>query len=431
MQANDHAAAANWLASAAEQLPYRADLWESAGHQSMLAGNPSLAIDYFAAAADLGGLSTLGQVAMGAAYQQEGDLSTAIQIWETSLRNDDPDPQAYWLLAAAQRQLGRYAEAIENLRALTQISPSNAAAQYQLGLLFAATEPRSASAYLALAQGLDPQYGGSVATLRSALRRAQFDNPPAYVLTVAGQALSALDEWDLARAAFLSATENDPTYAEAWAYLGEANQQLGEPGLTELEVALALDPQSLSANIFLSLYLQRQNKMEDALFYMEYAAELAPLNPALQADLGALYLRIGDLAGALEHYQRATELSPREPRYWVLLATFSVEHEVYLEEAGLPAALEAYSLAPEDTAVLVLLGRAYFLLGDQINAADYYLNALAINPDYAPAHLHIGLLYLALDNRTAARLEFQLAIQLDPEGQTALFAQQLLAMHFP
>jgi tetratricopeptide (TPR) repeat protein len=243
--------------------------------------------------------------------------------------------------------------------------------------------------------------------------------------------LGLLDEWDLAHAAFLQATEHDPTFAEAWAFLGEANQQLGESGLTDLEVAWALDPDSLSANILLSLYWQRQNEMEDALFYLEYAAKLAPINPALQADLGSLYLRMGDLAAALEHYQRATQISSQEPRYWVLLATFSVEHEVYLEEAGLPAALRAYELAPQDAAVSVLLGRAYFLLGDYVNAGDFYLNALAINPDYAPAHLHLGLLYLALDNRPAAQQEFQLAMQLDPEGQTAMFARKLLAQHFP
>ncbi|MCH7663328.1 MAG: tetratricopeptide repeat protein [Chloroflexi bacterium] len=430
IQTNQHASAAEWLASAAEQLPYRADLWENAGQQAMLAGNPGLAIEYFSAAVDLHKLSFERQIVLGEAYQQIGDLEQAIQIWE-STTEANPDPHTYELLASAKQKLGNYDQAVEYLRSLISLQPSNATAQYQLGLLLAVTDPSSASAHLLLAFELDNRYIEQVAVLQSALRSAQFDNPPAYVFTLVGQALGALGEWELARTVLQRATEEDPTYAEAWAYLGAANQQTGEDGLIELEVAYALDPNSLSANILLSLYWQAQNQSEEALFYLQNAARLDPTNPALYADLGALFLRMGDQVTALALYQRATELASQDPRYWILLANFSVEHEIYLEEAGLPAALEAYALAPDDPQSAVLVGRAYFLLGDYPNSLDYFLRALSIDPDYAPAHLHLGILYVNTGEHENGRLEFQRVIELDGDGKYGLFAKQLLAQYFP
>ena len=430
IQADQHTRAAASLASAAEQLPDRADLWESAGQQALLARNPGMAIEYFNAAVNLHKLSPENQIALGEAYQQTGDLEQAIQIWN-SATDANPDPHTYELLASAQQQLGSYDQAVENLRSLLSHQPSNAAAQYQLGLLLAVTEPSSASAHLLLAFEMDDRYVEQVAVLQSALRNAQFDNPPAYVFTLVGQALGSLEEWELARAALQRATEEDPTYAEAWAYLGAAKQQTSEDGFIELEVAYALDPKSLSANILLSLYWREENKIEEALFYLKNAARLDPTNPALYADLGVLYMRTGDQVTALALYQRATELASQNPLYWMLLATYSVEHEIYLEVAGLPAALEAYALSSDDPQGAVLIGRAYFLLGDYLNSLDYLLRALSLNPDYAPAHLHLGILYVTTGDHENGRLEFQRVIELDGNGQYGAFAKQLLAQYFP
>ena len=79
----------------------------------------------------------------------------------------------------------------------------------------------------------------------------------------------------------------------------------------------------------------------------------------------------------------------------------------------------------------VLAGRAYFLLGDYLNSMEFLLRALSIAPDYAPAHLHLGILYVTTGERENGRLEFQRVIQLDGDGQFGLFAKQLLAQYFP
>ncbi|MBW8010920.1 MAG: tetratricopeptide repeat protein [Chloroflexi bacterium] len=425
------AEAAEWLGRAAEQLPLRADLWESAGNYATAAGDYLAAIEYYTQADKIGRLSSAGQEALGEAYQHTGDVSSAVQVWESSLAKNGQDGELFWLLAQAFRQMEDYPSAILYLEKLTQFEPTNASAHYELGLILAAVQPEAASAHLVQAAEQDEQFSEAVNILQSALRSAQFDNPPAFVFASSGQALGSIGEWNLAQAALLNAVQKDPYYFEAWAFLGETRQQLGEDGYRELEAALALNPDALSTNVLMSLYWQRQNEPEQALPFLEKAVLIDPNNPALQVDLGALQLILGDLSASLAHYQRATEMAPQDPRYWQLLAAFAIDNEVFIENVGLPAALTAVELNPQDASALVLLARAYFLLEDNLNAETNFRFALEADPDFAPAHLYLGIYYLATGNHSAARQHLSIANQLDPEGAIGQQANSMLEQYFP
>ena len=431
LESNDPAEAAKWLSTAAEHMPQRADLWEFTGHQALLANDSDAAVNYFLAAAELNKLSLEGQIALGKAYRETGEIESAINVWVLSLDADNAPSELYWLIGLAFSKNGNYPTAASHLEIFVANEPSNAAGHFELGLLLAVLEPRSASAHLLLASQLDSEYENNVVIMQSALHTAQFDNPLAYVHTVIGQSLGIIERWDLAAESFRIATEHDATFAEAWAYLGEAKQKNGLEGFAELEVAWALNPDSLSANILLSHYWQRQNDMEQALEYLQLAVTLEPRNPALQSDLGSLYLRLGDLEEARAHYIRATALRPQIPDYWILLAEFSIEHDLYLQESGLPAAQKAYALSPNDPYIITLLGRAHHSLGEFDLAMNYFTQVLSQFPDYPPAHLHLGLLYIDQDNLSAAQQEFLLVIQLAPESQSAMFAEKLLVQYFP
>ena len=62
-------------------------------------------------------------------------------------------------------------------------------------------------------------------------------NNEAYSLTAVAQAFARLAKWELSLAALQRAIELDPNYADAWAYLAEAQQQTGEDGKAALETA--------------------------------------------------------------------------------------------------------------------------------------------------------------------------------------------------
>jgi tetratricopeptide (TPR) repeat protein len=260
---------------------------------------------------------------------------------------------------------------------------------------------------------------------------------PAYTALAVGRALAAIGEWELAAEAFRRATMARPDWAEAWAFLGEAQQRL-DPGvhtdnlaLQYLEKALSLQPASIAANVFMALYWQRHSHQDTALEYMHKAAAAEPDNPVLQAEIGHFLAELGDLPAALQFYERATELAPNDPAFWLILSEFSIRHGIQIRQIALPAARQALILAPADPASHDLMGHTLLLLGDYNNAERFLWQAIRLEPDYALAHLHLGLLSLLQGRSSDAIRQLTLATTLAPETPTAEQARRLLRRYFP
>jgi tetratricopeptide (TPR) repeat protein len=446
-----HQAVSENLAAIAEQNPWRTDLWEESGHHALQAGNAQAAIEYFNKADAQGALSIAGAIALGEAYKQTGDLQSAIQVWEMIIQTHEPvtgtSTQAVHLqealahLAETYRQLDNYTGAIEYLKTLVSIqvdSQQNAASVYELGLLLAADQPEAAPAYLLQAEELNPEIASQVQPLIRGIQRSLPQEDAAYTLLAAGRELASMNKWELAAHAFQRAVGILPDYAEAWAYLGEAHQHL-EPGspiaspngdILALQKALELAPQSLSANTFMALYWQRQDRHDLALDYLNTAAALEPRNPAVQADLGNTLAALGDLVAAQEHYQQAIDYSPRDPTYLRAFALFCIRYNVDLRNIALPAAREAVILAPEDPESLDVMGQVLFQLEDLVNAERFYQRALENDPSYAPAHLHLGQLYIIEEKLALAREHILQVLDLSKDPFILDQAERMMEYYF-
>jgi len=347
-----------------------------------------------------------------------------------------PTDELYTRLLSVHRQQADYPAVLADLKALVDLKPDDAGLQYQLGLVLAALQPEEALLHLSRAAELDPSLAEQTDKLAQNIRIARMKDDPAFTLLEAGRALGALNEWALAAEAFRRASQTRPDYAEAWAYLGEARQQLPEAqaagdGLAELEHAMKLDPKSLSAHMFLSLYWQRQGQLDRALDYLVKAAALSPDNPALQTEMGHILALQGDLSAAQQAYQQAIELSPQDPTYYRLLAAFSLAHNYQVSQVGLPAARRALLLSPNDPASQDMLGQVLLELGDSASAKRFFEQAILLQPEYAPALLHLGLIYITEENRTAAYEKFTQVLSLAPGTTAADQAQRLLDNYFP
>ncbi|MCK5313815.1 MAG: tetratricopeptide repeat protein, partial [Anaerolineales bacterium] len=217
---------AKGFAEIARRIPWRSELWEKAGLYALQGGDAAAAINYLEQAAANNHLSPAGQIALGDAYQEKGDLSTAIQAWETTLRFADPSVALYTRLLDTHLALKDYPASINDLQALIALQPTNAELRYQLGLLLTTQQPEAALAHLVQAAELDPNLSEATQTLVSSIRTARYVDDPAYSKLEAGRALASIGEWELAVEAFHQSTQDHPNYAEAWAFLGEARQHL-------------------------------------------------------------------------------------------------------------------------------------------------------------------------------------------------------------
>ena len=427
--AQNYAESAKSYERAARFLFWREDLWEKAGIAAAKNENPTQAIDLFAHASTL---SEEGWVWLGSSYLSLGELDSAVTAFQAGLKNHN-SPMLYGLLAFTYRQQKNWEaerSALES-QLLLDINGGDVYARYRLGLLLSVLEPEQALSNLMLASSLNPEFDPAVQTLRTALNLSATQPDASQQMVTMGRALGLVQEWELAMTAFEKAISIDAENAEAWAWLGEAKQQIGQGGIVELDQAVALDHTSVIVRALRGLYWRRQEKYSQMLAEYLLAAEYDPTNPTWQAEIGNAHIKRGDLVSAFTAYQQAAELAPNDPTYWRLLAVFCAENTVHLEDVGLPAAEKAVELAPNDPLALDTLGWSYLASGRFANAENVFMDLIARFPDHLQAHIHLALTYLSMGNREAAFEKLNFVKNTDPAGQYGQEAGRLLQQYFP
>jgi tetratricopeptide (TPR) repeat protein len=440
-------------AAAAICLPWRTDLWESAAHLALQEEMPDSAARYLERARfeavrfgqpanqtlSLRGLQDLAE-----AYRQTGELSLAIETWQeidtkTGKTSSSTDRISRLFLAQ-----GDFASAANIWEDLLELEPDNAEAQYQYASLLATQDPEAALPQLEQAARINPQLESEVSILRQAIMGARIAGDPAYTLINTGRAFASIDRWVLAGESFRQAILKRPDYAEAWAYLGEARQHIPQreqsnagkaaeksDGMVELQTALELDPESLSAQSFLALYWMRHSRYDQALEAIKKAVSLSPENPLLVADLADIQAASGDLYGAYDNFQKASALAPLDPSYPRRMVRFSLAYNFQVEQVALPLVRKLLAEDPQNPVDLDLMAQVMINQGDLASAERFLRRALLLNPRSASAHLHLGVLQLLQDDPQSALEQLQLALALDPDGSSGSEAQRMLDLSSP
>jgi len=436
IQQGDYATAFKQTALAAEQMPWRYDLPLLAARLAYQSGHFLQTIQMLEQPLLASHLAPADLQVLGDAYQQSGDNLMAAAIWQR-VAELAPSPEIYQRLAEYHQARQDYPAAIEDLRHMLQYSPADADLNYRIGLLYSTCDPEAALAYLAQAAELDPNLATGALELQRKIRTATLFDEPAYTFTSIGRVLAMLDEWELAEEAFHNATQLRPDYAEAWAFLGEARQHTMTPtsgeytGLAELQQAWRLDPNSVAVNLLMGLYWSRQDDPALAASYIQNSIAIEPDNPMLHAELGNALAQKGDLPAAEAAYRQAISLAPDDPLFYRLLAEFSLTNRIQLRQIALPEARTAVVLDPEDPRSLDLLGNVLLVLEDYQSAERFLLKALEVDPNYAPAHLHLGMILIQRNEMQRARQEFDLAKMLGSDTWTIAQAQRFISYYYP
>jgi tetratricopeptide (TPR) repeat protein len=413
--------------SAAQRIPWRPDLYQLAGHYYYHAKAYSQADAVYRKAFTRRALSPEGWVAWGDVNYLKDDHPRAAEIWEQGLEQPNPSENLYSRLARVYQEDKDYNNAAQYLQRYVSNHPEDAPARYRLGLLLTLSDPDAALSELIHASQLDLQFDPVVQTLRTALNLSALSASPAGQKVIIGRGLGLVNEWELARAAFEEAVKLDEGNAEAWAWLGEAEQQSdGKDAAVHLERALSLKPDSPTVRGLRGLYFQRIGNHRQALSEFESAASLEPKNPAWWVSIGESYAKLGDLIRALEMYQYAATLAPEDAEYYRLLAGFCAQNNINVRDVGVPAAQKAVQLSPENPLALDMLGWLLVLDGRNYEAERMLFRALELAPQLGSAHFHLGLLYMQMENRASA---YDHLIRARDLGSAE--AEALLKQYFP
>ena len=389
---------------AAQRLPWRADLYELAGHAYYYAKDYVQADTVYQKAFSRHALTPEGWVAWGDVNYLNRDPGRATEIWEQAYEQRDPSDQLYSRLGEIYQSNGDIAKAAQYLQKYVSFHSEQASAHYRLGLLLTISEPENALHELLTASQLDPQFDPAVQTLRTALNLALLNDAVSARLVVIGRGLGLVNEWKLAHTAFDEAVRSDPKNADGWAWLAEANQQMGsaEGGDSELDRALDLNPNSSTVRGLRGLHFERAGNYRQALTEFQAAATLEPKNPTWFVSLGEAYAKLGDLIKALEAYQTAVSLAPEDANYWRLLAMFCGQNNINVKDVGIPAAQKAVVLSKDDATSLDVLGWLLLMDSRHEESKRILTQALELDPHNASAYFHLGMLYLQTNDRASA-----------------------------
>lgn len=200
-----------------------------------------------------------------------------------------------------------------------------------------------------------------------------------------------------AEAAARKALELDSTLAEAHISLGYS-EMVYEWNLPEARkefaLALQLRPQSATGHQFYGYYLTVIGDLGAAIAERRRALELDPVNPLLSSALGEAFYQNREFDRAIELNSRSLEL---DSSYAIALVNIGRAYEMKgLYAQARSAFQKVLAVAPDDPAILALMGHEYAVSGDTAQALQVisHLQQLATRM-YVPS-IYVALVYTGL-----------------------------------
>jgi TolB-like protein/Flp pilus assembly protein TadD len=215
--------------------------------------------------------------------------------------------------------------------------------------------------------------------------------------------LTPKEAFPKSEAAARKALELDSTLAEAYVPLGYSllvyERNLPE-ARKEFERALQLRPEYATAHQFYGYYLTAVGRLDDAIAERKKALELDPISPLLNSALGEAYYHARRFDVTIDQNKKALEL---DPSYAIALVNIGRAYEqMGMHPQARAAFQKILAAAPEDPAILSLMGHEYAASGDNADA-DKVLATLTklSSKKYVPA-IYFAVIYAGLNKKDDA-----------------------------
>ena len=132
------------------------------------------------------------------------------------------------------------------------------------------------------------------------------------------------------------------------------------------------------------LYMQAQSKANNgdthgAIDDLNLLVSTSTDYPVAYNDLGVLYYETGDRKSALASYEKAYEMAPEQPNIIKNLADFYLIEQERVEEA-MKLYVKVLEKTPEDVECLMATALVCTIMGNNVDAIDFYRKVIAIEP---------------------------------------------------
>lgn len=237
-----------------------------------------------------------------------------------------------------------------------------------------------------------------------------------------GRALELLERGEAALAIgeLRRASELDPGNPRYLNALGNACKAAGdtEAAIAGYRRALELAPDFLPSLYNLGLILRESGRVEEAEGYFRRVAGLDAADADALFNLGSLLAARSRFAEAEETYRAALALAPENPYLWMNLGAMQRELPGRAEEAARSLG-QCVALKPDFADGHYHLGLALKKLGRTGEAIDSYRKALQLDPRSHKAHNDLGNILQDEGRLDEAFAHYRAAIELAPGYATA------------
>ena len=222
----------------------------------------------------------------------------------------------------------------------------------------------------------------------------------------------ALEQFDLAMAAYREAARLNPAYGEL------VEQSLN---LVQLLQRAKEHPDNPMVHFQLGELYSADSRSDRAIAAFEKGLALAPQLPQGFVNLAINYEADGRYSEALQAYRQALALDPAHTQARNNAEKLAIQQAL---EAGKPTRLTlddkaVLEVSPSSAPSYYHLGLRY-LRNDEVEAAiDALQQAVRLRPDYAAAHLFLGLAYTSLGAHHKAAVAYQRATVFNPMDHQA------------
>jgi len=455
--------AARLLLQAGKGLFWQRDsLNEEAGHLAFQAQELQWSIEILRPLYTHHRLSNSGKFILSQAYLQIGCITVANQIRQELAESGYLPLILYPLLLENYISTHQISAALVVLQKLMALQPNNPYWHYRYGLILMTSQPLKAKEILKNVAISDPAYQNALNSLLDLLEHFQVKDA-GYLLLQAGRGLASIGEWTLAEEAFQQAVSIHPDYAEAWAYLGLAkfhnnypkkaneiatdkkiNAQLEDEGcyqlqqrlkdhsgLAEIRKALELKPYSQVGLVFETQYWLERGYPHLALLSSSRAVKFYPTDKTVLEQYAIVLTQNGSLESAWQVYHTLLQNASDKTAAVKSLLYFDIQNNYQLWEEALPLARTLSYQNPADAESLDLLAQVLSALNYIERAKELFEWALRLNPNYAPAHLHLGTIYLQNGQTRLATVELQRVIDLEAQSPLGAQAKRILQNYVP
>jgi tetratricopeptide (TPR) repeat protein len=180
---------------------------------------------------------------------------------------------------------------------------------------------------------------------------------------------------------------NDPATHVDLAQIYQAEKKWPEAE-KEYDLALELDPHSTTALAHLADFLVARNQSSQALARVEQFVKANPDNASGHLILGSLNFQLKNYGSSQAEFERAIQIDPKSFEAYVKLGdVFKVQGQT---DAAITQYGKALDLRPKSPALATAIGNLYLDKQNLETARKYYDQALASDPNFAPALANIA-----------------------------------------